>query len=126
MAGLGAGAAAKFHQPTSAADQAGNFIYVVAKDLVFGSRGIIFLQLADFVEQPRALLVVEKLARERFLRLGKSGNASDKKPSRAGTTARSMEKAKSCYSYEILCQADSHELPASVGWKKIAVGFADV
>ena len=74
MAGLGAAATAKLHQPTFTADQTGNFIYVVAKYLVFGSRGIILLQLADFVKQPGALLVVEELAGERFLRPRKSGN----------------------------------------------------
>ena len=50
MTCLGAGATAKFHQPASASDEAGDFIYVVAEYLVFGARGIVIVQFADFVE----------------------------------------------------------------------------
>ena len=67
QAGLHAAAAAELHQQDALAEQRGHVRAVVAHDLQLGTRGVVLGQLADLIEQRRALGVIEILGRQAFL-----------------------------------------------------------
>ena len=71
---LHAGAGAEADQLRVRADRFGHFAAVTPQELGLGAGDVILRQLADFLEQLRAALIVEKFAGKRTRRTGESGD----------------------------------------------------
>ncbi len=67
-AGLGAGAGAELHQGRVVGDHRRHLRGLLAHQRRLGAGGIVFRQLGDFLEQPRALGVIEVLGLQRLAR----------------------------------------------------------
>ena len=84
---LGARAGAESDQLDVRSEMRGDFGSMSIQNIDLGPRDVILRQLANFLEQRRAALIVEILARQRTWIAGKTGDTSDSKSEAAGGTA---------------------------------------
>ncbi len=109
-----AGTAAKFDEVCPTPDKFGNFSQPLFQDADFGPRGIIFLKIANLVENLGAALIVEEFARQFFLRLGEAIEHGGSEIFRCRIEIDKRNK-RTCIDFSLLRTRDCHEISAPTG-----------